>query len=207
MPVFYTIKSPHKKETVIKKSVFISSISPARTEDEARDFINQVKERFSDANHNVFAYLIGNLGQVQRFSDDGEPSGTAGVPVLEVLKKGGLTNVAVVVTRYFGGILLGTGGLVRAYTDAVKSVIEEAGIVQYSPHCYLEINAPYNCHEFIKSVIDRFQGHITGIEYTDRVLIGSYVPEPMTEQFFEEVSRLDHVLVKKGETKYLPNEK
>lgn len=121
-----TIKEAATASFVEKRSEFIGNISPVTTEEEAIAFVNKIKKQYTDAKHNVYAYLLKD-NSITRFSDDGEPHGTAGLPVLDVLRKEGVTNVAVVVTRYFGGILLGTGGLVRAYSQAAKMALDAAG--------------------------------------------------------------------------------
>ena len=125
-------KSIHKEgrdEIIINKSRFIGTACPVETEEEALEFIDKIKKEFKDATHNVYAYVIGENSNIQRFSDDGEPSGTAGMPVLNVIKQENIKNVAVVVTRYFGGVLLGAGGLVRAYTKSSKIALESGIIV------------------------------------------------------------------------------
>jgi len=126
----YTIACDFQHEIVIEKSRFICTLKKAATEEEAQDFIKETKKKYWDATHNCSAYIIGESGAAQRSNDDGEPSGTAGLPMLEVLRKNNLHNVAAVVTRYFGGIKLGAGGLVRAYTNSVATAIEEAGIAE-----------------------------------------------------------------------------
>ena len=126
----YTIVRDFQHEIVIEKSRFICTLKKTATEEEAQDFIKDTKKKYWDATHNCSAYIIGESGMAQRSNDDGEPSGTAGLPMLEVLRKNNLHNVAAVVTRYFGGVKLGAGGLVRAYTSSVASAIEEAGIAE-----------------------------------------------------------------------------
>jgi uncharacterized YigZ family protein len=125
-------KSIHKigrDEIIINKSRFIGTACPVEREEEALEFIDKIKKEFKDATHNVYAYVIGENSNIQRFSDDGEPSGTAGMPVLNVIMQENIKNVAVVVTRYFGGVLLGAGGLVRAYTKGSKIALESGIIV------------------------------------------------------------------------------
>lgn len=125
----YRTVAREARETMIeRKSRFISTVRPVKTESEALELISQMRSEYYDATHNVYAYIIGD-GNIMRYSDDGEPSGTAGVPVLEVLRKEGLIDVAVVVTRYFGGIMLGAGGLVRAYGSSAKLGVDAAKIV------------------------------------------------------------------------------
>ena len=121
-----TVKEAATASFVERKSEFIGNITPVKTEEEAIAFVNKIKKQYADAKHNVYAYLL-RENNVTRFSDDGEPHGTAGLPVLDVLRKEGVTDVAVVVTRYFGGILLGTGGLVRAYSQGAKMALDAAG--------------------------------------------------------------------------------
>lgn len=118
-----------RDEIIINKSKFIGSACPVQDEKEALEFIDRIKKEFKDASHNVYAYVIGENSGIQRYSDDGEPSGTAGMPVLNVIKQENLKNTALVVTRYFGGVLLGAGGLVRAYTKGAKIALESGIIV------------------------------------------------------------------------------
>lgn len=126
----YTFVRDFQHEIVIDKSRFICTLKKVATEEEAQEFIKEIKKKYWDATHNCSAYIVGENGMAQRSSDDGEPSGTAGLPMLEVLRKNHLHNVAAVVTRYFGGIKLGAGGLVRAYTNSVATAIEGAGIAE-----------------------------------------------------------------------------
>ncbi|APT16982.1 YigZ family protein [Staphylococcus epidermidis] len=125
-----TIKQAHSIENVISKSRFIAYIKPVSTENEAKAFIDEIKIKHKDATHNCSAYTVGPEMNIQKANDDGEPSGTAGIPMLEILKKLEIHNVCVVVTRYFGGIKLGAGGLIRAYSGAVRDVIYDIGRVE-----------------------------------------------------------------------------
>ncbi|MBE5877530.1 MAG: YigZ family protein [Lachnospiraceae bacterium] len=131
-------------EIVEKKSRFIATIRPVTTEEEAVAFIDEMKKKYYDARHNCSAFVIGEKGQLTRSSDDGEPSGTAGRPMLEVLLGSEIRNIAVVVTRYFGGVLLGTGGLVRAYTQAVKEALAECETARKHFGVKLQIKTDYN---------------------------------------------------------------
>ena len=117
---YKTVLEQGQQEIVEKKSRFIATVRPVKTEEEAKSFIEEIKKIYWNATHNVFAYQIGERNEIQRFSDDGEPQGTAGMPVLDVLQREDIKNTAIVVTRYFGGTLLGTGGLVRAYGKSAK---------------------------------------------------------------------------------------
>jgi uncharacterized YigZ family protein len=124
----YTIVRPWQNESKIEKSLFICNLQKVTTETEAQGYIRAIKKKYWDATHNCSAYVLGRDGTAQRFNDDGEPSGTAGLPMLEVLRKKGVYDTVAVVTRYFGGIKLGTGGLVRAYTNSVVAALEGAGL-------------------------------------------------------------------------------
>lgn len=143
MNSFKTVHSFGSDEIIVNKSRFIGYVSPINSEDEAIDFINQIKKKHSDATHNVYAYVYGDNSNIQRFSDDGEPSGTAGMPVLNLIKLENLKNVVVVVTRYFGGILLGAGGLARAYSKAAKIGIDSAIIVDKTLYCDVNTEIDY----------------------------------------------------------------
>ena len=126
----YTIVRDYQHEIIIEKSRFICTLKKVSTEEEAQDFIKEIRKKYWDATHNCSAYIVGENTAAQRSNDDGEPSGTAGLPMLEVLRKNNLHNVAAVVTRYFGGIKLGAGGLIRAYTNSVAEAVEKAGIAE-----------------------------------------------------------------------------
>src|SRR5690625_3970862 len=127
LPIYYTVKTDGTHEINIQKSRFIGYIARVTSEDKAQSFIQTIKKKHYDATHNCSAYLIGEHDQIQKANDDGEPSGTAGVPMLEVLKKLSLKNTVVVVTRYFGGVKLGAGGLIRAYSKVTSETIKSTG--------------------------------------------------------------------------------
>ena len=135
-----------------KKSEFIGHISPVTTEEEAIAFVNAIRKQYADAKHNVYAYIL-RENNTMRFSDDGEPHGTAGMPVLDVLRKAGITDCAVVVTRYFGGILLGTGGLVRAYTQGAKMALEQAGIAELVELTAFSVKVGYSDHGKVEPLL------------------------------------------------------
>ncbi|OMD42711.1 MULTISPECIES: YigZ family protein [Paenibacillus] len=126
---YRTVRSSGSKEVVIRKSRFIGHVMPVENEEEAMLFIEDIKKKHRDATHNCSAYVIGERDEIQRQSDDGEPSGTAGKPILEVIRNQGVKNVAIVVTRYFGGIMLGAGGLIRAYTDGAVLALEAGEVI------------------------------------------------------------------------------
>ncbi|MBE7027003.1 MAG: YigZ family protein [Ruminococcaceae bacterium] len=141
-PSYKTVARSASATMIERKSKFIATVRPVKTESQALELIAEMKSKYYDATHNVYAYIIGE-GNIMRYSDDGEPSGTAGVPVLEVMRKEGLIDTAVVVTRYFGGILLGAGGLVRAYGASAKLGLDEAKIVTRTLCDLVEVSCDY----------------------------------------------------------------
>jgi uncharacterized YigZ family protein len=170
-----------------KKSKFISYIMPTYTEQEAIDFINSIKKKHYDASHNCSAFIIGETSNIQRSSDDGEPSGTAGIPILEVLRKEGLTNTTVVVTRYFGGIMLGAGGLIRAYTQGCADAVKAAGIMKLQPYSIYHITIDYHMLNKIQHEIDKKEYMIADTQYLDVVDLKILVEPEQGELFQEEV--------------------
>lgn len=154
-----------------KKSRFIANVSPVETEEEALAFIESMKKRYWDARHNCYAYVIGERAQLMRFSDDGEPSGTAGKPILEVLLGAEVRNAVIVVTRYFGGTLLGTGGLVRAYTQAAQAGMAESAIRTMRYGIQLHITTDYNSIGRIQYLAGMRKIMIEEPEYTDVVAL------------------------------------
>lgn len=167
-------KSIHKfgsNEIVINKSKFIGYASPISSENQAKEFIEKINQKHKDATHNVYAYVYGENSNIQRYSDDGEPSGTAGIPVLEVIKKEDLRNVVIVVTRYFGGIKLGAGGLVRAYTKGAKIGLEDANIVDKILHKKIKIRADYTLYGKIENELMKREYEVDDVMYDDAVNI------------------------------------
>ncbi|WP_094605019.1 hypothetical protein SPSIL_017900 [Sporomusa silvacetica DSM 10669] len=144
LPAYRTVKQVSEIKLEINKSLFLGYASPAETEEAALTFIQDIKKRHKEANHNCSAYVIGQHGQSQKADDDGEPSGTAGRPILEVINKSAVKNAVIVVTRYFGGIKLGTGGLIRAYTKAAVDSLDAAIIVEKQLHTRLVIEINYH---------------------------------------------------------------
>lgn len=172
-----------------KKSKFISYISPAYTEQEAVDFINSIKKKHYDAAHNCSAFIIGDTSNVQRSSDDGEPSGTAGIPMLEVLRKEGLTNTVVVVTRYFGGILLGAGGLIRAYTQGVADAVKAAGIIRLQPYEVYNVTIDYSYLSKLQHEIGKKEYMIADAEYLDTVALKIITEPHLCEALQEDLTQ------------------
>jgi uncharacterized YigZ family protein len=169
--VYRTIARPGSIELAIKKSRFISHVHRVGSDEDARAFIAEIKKRHWDANHNCSAYIVGDRGDIQRTSDDGEPSGTAGVPMLNVLLKRELTDTVAVVTRYFGGIKLGAGGLIRAYGQAVSDAIDEVGVVVRRDLSQVSVTAGFEDAGRLENAF-RADGHQPDdIEYGERVTI------------------------------------
>ena len=155
-----------RREQVVVNSRFIATLSPVATTEDARAFIARLKKEFADASHNVPAYIIGGGNTVtEYFSDDGEPSGTAGRPALTVLRGSGLGDVAIVITRYFGGTLLGTGGLVKAYTESTQRVVNAVRRGQRLPVHIAMLAIPYNLLERVRLLVKRHQGEVTGEDF------------------------------------------
>lgn len=180
-----TIKSAHETEIVINKSRFIASIHPAESEEEAKAFIQQKKKEHHDATHNCSSYVIGPTMLIQKANDDGEPSGTAGVPMLEVLKKQQLHNVVVVVTRYFGGIKLGAGGLIRAYGSAVSQVIKEIGRIILLDAIPFEVTLDYDQTGRFEHELQQSDYNLVNTEYTDKVKYTIHVIATEEQNFID----------------------
>ena len=187
---YFTVKDQSKAEFKEKKSIFIGQVKRVETEDEAKEFIQKIKSEHKEARHNVYAYIIGENRMIQRYSDDGEPHGTGGIPMLEVLKKSDLTDVVVVVTRYFGGILLGTGGLARAYSKGASLAIKEAGIVEKVKGISLEIVIEYDLLGKLQHVCAESNTHIEDIEYTDKVKIKILCEFSNLEKFQSQITEV-----------------
>ena len=161
---YKTLRAENSAEFVINKSRFIGYGCPCETEEEALAFLVRIRQKHKDATHNCYAYIIGLNSGIMRYSDDGEPGGTAGMPIIEVMKARGVVNCAVVVTRYFGGILLGTGGLVRAYTQGAQVAVAAAGVQRMSLYTVALIACPYNLYEIILHLLP---DHDCAVEETD----------------------------------------
>lgn len=171
-----------------KKSRFIANVSPAGTEEEALAFIEAMKKKYWDARHNCYAYVLGERGELVRFSDDGEPSGTAGKPILEVLLGMEVRNLVVVVTRYFGGTLLGTGGLVRAYTQAAQAGMAASIIRTMRYGAIFSITTDYNGIGRIQYLLGMRKIMIEEPEYTDVVTLKVKVPYEEEEALRKEIT-------------------
>ncbi|CAH0155820.1 MULTISPECIES: YigZ family protein [Peribacillus] len=187
---YLTVAGRGEHEIVIEKSRFISHIARVETEDAAQAFIQEIKKKHKDATHNCSAYMIGEQNQIQKALDDGEPSGTAGVPILEVLKKKDLKDTAVVVTRYFGGIKLGAGGLIRAYSKATSEGINSTGMVIRKLMRVISTTVDYTWLGKLENELRSSIYQIKEIQYLDQVNILVYVEETQKETYTAWITEL-----------------
>ncbi|WP_318617928.1 YigZ family protein [Sporosarcina sp. YIM B06819] len=180
---YYTVKIYGENELIIQKSKFLTYVKRAETEQEAIDFIQEIKKMHPTANHNCSAYMIGEHDNIQKANDDGEPSGTAGFPMLEVLKKQGLKDTVVVVTRYFGGIKLGGGGLIRAYGRATTEGIASTGTVLRKLHQLMKVTVDYTWLGKVENEVRQSLYPLKEISYAEGVDLFMYVPVADVDQF------------------------
>lgn len=205
MSGYMTVAEFSRVEIVEKRSRFIATVVPVKNEEEATLNLNKIKKEFSDARHNVYAWSV-RENNASKFSDDGEPQQTAGLPIMDLIKKTGMQDVLIVVTRYFGGILLGTGGLVHAYTKAAKEGLIAAKPVKMMNSRELLIKCDYNLSGKIQGKISECGYIQEDVEYTDEVLISVCVPEEESENFKGEIIDLSFgkANVTLGDIKYKP---
>lgn len=170
MEEYKTVEREASDYFIEKKSKFIGYVKPVKTSEEATQFINSIKSKHWDATHNVYAYVL-KENNIQRYSDDGEPSGTAGVPVLDVLLKENLVDVCVVATRYFGGTLLGAGGLVRAYSHTSKIAVDAGGIITMAECSVLSVKVDYSFYDRMNILLKDFGANITDTQFADNIEI------------------------------------
>lgn len=179
---FLSVKQPAETEIIIQKSRFICSVMPVDGEDEAKSFVASVRAKYPDATHNCYAYVADDGGFYVKFSDDGEPQGTAGMPMLEVLKNRKLFKVATVVTRYFGGVKLGAGGLVRAYSESVCNALDNAKIIEYVLSSVIKIEVSFSLYPKILKYFSSIVNNVLSTDFTaDGVSITFAVPTRETE--------------------------
>ncbi|MFJ6412367.1 YigZ family protein [Terribacillus saccharophilus] len=183
LTTYFTVKTEGSHEIVIQKSRFIGHVKRVETEEEAINFVQKIKKEHKDATHNCSAYMIGEHDLIQKASDDGEPSGTAGVPILEVLKKKGLKDTAVVVTRYFGGIKLGAGGLIRAYSGSASQSIDEIGVVKRQLMQLADIHIDYTLLGKVENELRQSAYTLRNIDYADRVVLHAAFQSGQEEEF------------------------
>ncbi|SDJ22617.1 YigZ family protein [Salimicrobium halophilum] len=202
---YYTVKPEGAKEIVIQKSRFIGYIRRCETEEEAQAFVNEIKKKHKDATHNCSAYMIGEHDLIQKANDDGEPSGTAGVPMLEVLKKRGLKDTAVVVTRYFGGIKLGAGGLIRAYGGAVSEAIEETGIVERKLMKQMSVSIDYSLLGKVENEARQSKYILDTINYLEKVELLLYTENEDQDEFRDWITNITsgQAEIREGDLSYM----
>ena len=188
MSAYLIPTGPGEAEFVEKRSRFLGHVRQVQSEEEARAFIAQMKKQYYDARHNCWCYVLKD--GPERYSDDGEPQGSAGLPMLEVFRKAGVYNAVCVVTRYFGGVLLGTGGLLRAYTKSAKDALDAAGLSMVRPWILAELRCPYSLAERLKLEVAAAQGAVEDMEYAADVLIKALIPEEGLEGFSRRVTEL-----------------
>ena len=186
---YTTIRHEASAEFEEKRSIFIGYAKPVKDEEDAAEFIKKIKSMHKDATHNVFGYTMKN-GVVARYSDDGEPQGTAGMPVLDVIRKSGVDDACVVVTRYFGGTLLGAGGLVRAYSQAAKIALEAAEIVTFEPYTELSVPCSYSDYQKISAELPKYGAIIDDTDFSDSVILKIAVKSEIAPKVIEKVSEI-----------------
>ncbi len=168
---YTTIRQYGEDEFIEKKSQFIGYAKRCETEEEAKAFVAEIKGQHKQATHNCWAYVVGKNMGIQRYSDDGEPQGTAGIPILEVMKKSNITDCAIVVTRYYGGILLGAGGLTRAYTKGASIALKSGGVVEKVDGVKVSLHLDYDLIGKVQYFCGQNNWHIEDTEYTDKVIV------------------------------------
>ncbi len=202
---YYTVKPNGSEEVTIQKSRFIGYVRRCETEEEAQSFIQEIKKKHNDANHNCSAYMIGEHDLIQKANDDGEPSGTAGVPMLEVLKRKGLKDTAVVVTRYFGGTKLGAGGLIRAYSGTVSQAIEKTGIVRRQLMKSMHVSVAYHLLGKVENEVRNSSYTLETINYMENVELIIYVESGQEEAFESWITNLtsNQAQLTRGDSSYV----
>ena len=188
MEPYYIPTAAGEAEHTEKRSTFLGHVRCVETEDAARAFITEMKKQYHDARHNCWCYLI--RGGAERYSDDGEPQGSAGIPMLEVFRRAGVTNVVCVVTRYFGGILLGTGGLLRAYTKSAKDALSAAGVSAVRRWVCVDVQCSYALLERVKNACAALSGAVDGMDYGADVTLHLLLPEEAEAAFDKQLRDL-----------------
>ena len=186
---YYVPVDAGEAEFTEKRSHFLGHVRRVETEAEARAFLDEMRKKYYDARHNCWCYVL-HEGGVVRYGDDGEPQGTAGIPMLEVFRRAGVTNVVCVVTRYFGGVLLGTGGLLRAYTAAAADALADAGISEVRRWLACEVSTPYALYEPVRAAVAALGGVVQETQYAAAVTVCALLPEEAGEAFAAQVRDL-----------------
>jgi len=191
MKYYYSVAEDREKELKIKRSIFIAHLHYAKTMQEAKAYISEVADKHKTANHNCWAYIVGDTGQTFHSSDAGEPSGTAGQPMLNILKKYSMTNIVVVVTRYFGGVKLGIRGLIEAYGTAVEGAIELTQLNKLIKLSSFTTTCGYNFAEQLKSKIEQFNAEISKVVYAAEVTISFNIEDHLKDKLEKYVLELE----------------
>ena len=189
MKPYVTLNKEASAEFIEKKSIFVGYAKHAETEAEALDFIKKISEMNGNATHNVYAYLF-DWGRIARYSDAGEPHGTAGLPVLEIIRKNNFTDAVIVVTRYFGGILLGAGGLIRAYSTAARMAVDAAEIVTYVSYTEFMLMCSYSEYQKIQNELPKFGAIQDDIDFTDNVTLTLAVKDEVFGDLSDKISEM-----------------
>ena len=189
MERYTTIQNHAKFEYEDRKSVFIGEAAPVSCEQDALDFISYIKKKYPDAKHHVYAYVL-RENSIMRFSDDREPQGTAGMPVLDVIRKNGCTDAVIVVTRYFGGTLLGTGGLVKAYTSAAAGALQSANIITYDIYSEVKITVSYSDYQKITTTLSDFNFRCDDSKFADAVILFGKIIKKDTIAFCSKLTEI-----------------
>ncbi|MEN1967331.1 YigZ family protein [Lentibacillus sp. N15] len=202
---YCTVKNEGSDQQTIQKSRFIGHIKRVETEDAAQHFIQDIKKKHPDATHNCSAYLIGEHDQIQKANDDGEPSGTAGVPILDVLKKQHLKDTVVVITRYFGGIKLGAGGLIRAYSSTTSQVIQAVGVVERQLTQGYSVTIDYTMLGKVENELHHSPYYLSTIHYLEKAELILYVKIDEVTQFQEWIINLTNgqAIIHETDSRYL----
>lgn len=203
MQSYKTVKNKSCDEFTEKRSRFIGYVCPVKTVEEATNFINEIKQKHWDAKHNVYAYILKD-GNIKKYSDDGEPQGTAGVPVLDVLEKSGVTDVCVVVTRYFGGVLLGGGGLVRAYSHSAKIALEAGEIITMALCSVLSVECDYSFYGRLSTLILNCGGTVQSTDFSEKTAITFCVNQEYEDNIKNKIFEASNgkIMPKKTDEKY-----
>lgn len=186
MKSYKTVNDFGGAEFIERKSKFLSFVYPVSTEQEAVSYIEKARKKFYDSTHVVFAYKI-RENNIARFSDDGEPQGTAGIPVLDVINKSGIEDTLIIVVRYFGGILLGAGGLVRAYSKSASLGVENAVICTMTPCSVFDIKCAYNMLSQVQYILENHSSYKINIEYTENIKLTYYIEEEKFENLKQDL--------------------
>ncbi|MHB1151234.1 MAG: YigZ family protein [Eubacteriales bacterium] len=187
--LYTTLECEASAELTERRSVFIGCAAPVRTADEANRFIARIRSKHADASHNVYAYLL-NEGNIMRHSDDGEPQGTAGIPVLDVIRKRGFCDAVITVTRYFGGVLLGAGGLIRAYTAAASLAVEKAHVISFERYTEFQVRCNYSEYQKIEHELPKFGIKCDDTDFSDDITLKLAIRDVMFDDFSTRITEM-----------------